>query len=72
MTNTHLAQKKFDEAKNGKKFNGMNETELMEYHQWSFEELENYLFESVIQLPFLPFLTMNREKLPTVTGSTTT
>jgi len=46
LTNTHLAQNKFNEAKAGKTVNGMNETELMEYHLWNFTQLENYLLKN--------------------------
>jgi hypothetical protein len=45
LTNTHLAQKKFDEAKHNT-VNGMNEAQLKEYHLWSFDKLQAFLLES--------------------------
>jgi hypothetical protein len=45
LTNTHLAQKRFDEAKN-KTVNGMNEAQLKDYHLWSFDRLRDFLLET--------------------------
>jgi len=48
LTNTAVAEKKFEEAKNeNKTINGMTAEQLKEYHLWTFEKLEKYLLSSV-------------------------
>jgi len=48
LTNTFVAEKKFEEARNeNKTINGMTAEELEEYHLWTFEKLEKYLLDSV-------------------------
>jgi len=47
LTNTFVAEKKFEEARTqNKTINGMTAEELEEYHLWTFEKLEKYLLES--------------------------
>ena len=48
LTNTFVAEKKFEEARNeNKTINGMTAEQLEEYHLWTFEKLEKYLLDSV-------------------------
>jgi len=46
LTNTHIAESTFKDAKK-QKINGMTEEELRDYHIWKFEKLQNYLLETV-------------------------
>jgi len=47
LTNTAVAEKKFEEAEKGNKtINGMTAKQLKEYHLWTFGKLQNYLLNS--------------------------
>jgi len=61
LTNTHLAESVFKEAKS-KKINGMTEQELRDYHIWKFDKLEKYLLESVRKKYWKVYLYIFREK----------
>jgi len=44
LTNTAVAEKKFEEAEKGNKtINGMTAEQLKEYHLWTFKKLQDYL-----------------------------
>jgi len=45
LTNTHIAESTFKDAKQ-KKINGMTEEELRDYHIWKFEKLQDYLLKT--------------------------
>lgn len=45
LTNTALSEDFFSFAKENGTYRGMNETELRDYHVWSFERLHGYLYQ---------------------------
>ena len=48
LTNTELSHHIFNQAAQGKQFNGMNETELRNFQMWNLTRLQNYLLENGI------------------------